>query len=91
MNMEKRQKLIEAFSDFALDYADCIIKDSDNISNTTEVFENYIISKVTFSLDVFQRKSGDIDVCSNKHASELESVFIEMCRELKIKANKERK
>lgn len=80
MNEEKRKKLVEAFADFASDYKDFIIKDSGSVSECTDIYRNYLRTKVTFSLELAKPiKEGD--EIYHKEASEFAKVFSDMYNE----------
>ena len=77
MNEEKRKKLVEAFANFASDYKDFIIKDSGSVSEKTDIYPNYLSTKVTFSLELAKPiKEGD--EIYHKEASEFAKMFSDM-------------
>lgn len=82
MNEEKRNKLVESFSDFASDYKDFIIKDSGSISEKTDIYPNYLHTKITFSLE-FIKTIKEGYVTYNKEASEFAKVFSDMYNEFR--------
>lgn len=80
MNEEKRKKLVEAFAEFASDYKDFVIKDSGSVSEKTDIYTNYLRTKVTFSLE-FVKAIKEGDATYNKEASEFTKVFSDMYNE----------
>ena len=74
MNEEKRKKLVEVFADFASDYKYFIIKDSGSVSEKTDIYPNYIQTKVTFSLE-FAKTIKESEATYNKEASEFAKMF----------------
>lgn len=80
MNEEKRKKLVEAFADFASGYKDFIIKDSGSVSEKTDIYPNYIRTKVTFSLE-FAKTIKEGDAAYDEEASEIAKAFSDMYNE----------
>lgn len=77
MNEEKRKKLVEAFADFASDYKDFIIKDSCSVSEKTDIYPNYLRTKVTFSLEL-AKPIKESEATYSKEASEFAKMFSDM-------------
>ena len=80
MNEEKRNKLVEAFADFASYYKNFIIKDSGSVSKKTDIYPNYIRTKVIFSLE-FAKTIKEGDAAYDDEASEIAKVFSDMYNE----------
>ena len=87
MNEEKRKKLVEDFADFASDYKYFIIKDSGSVSEKTDIYPNYLRTKVTFSLE-FVKAIKECDAKYNEEASEFAKLFSDMYNEFqKVELN----
>lgn len=83
MEKDKRQKLIEAFVDYASDYANRTVKDSGEVSIKTNIHDGYFTSTVYFSLDFAKPSIGN--TYYDKDAAEFARVFIDMHKEFQKK------
>lgn len=84
---DKRQVLIDAFADYAMEHCDRILKDSMEVNTTThEDMKDFYISEVSLSMNIGDKKEDNW-----KYKSEWESLFLDMMEEFYKRLNKRNK
>lgn len=84
---DKRQALISAFADYAMEHRDRILKDSIEVTTVThEDMNGCYISEVSLSMNI-----ADMEYDNWKYKSEWESLFLDMVAEFYKRLNKRNK
>lgn len=83
MEKDKRQVLIDAFADYAIEHCDRMLRESMKVNtNTHEEMKSLYVSGVSISVDIAD-KEGD----NWKHKTEWESLFLDMMAEFYKRLN----
>ena len=86
-NQDKRQELIDAFADYAIEHCARMLRESMKVNTTThEEMKSVYVSGVSISVDIADRE-GD----NWKHKTEWESLFLDMVAEFYKRLNKRNK